>query len=93
MFRNFSGRFISRVAIGLLCLGLSATVVAADATKKTVEAVYMEKSKLKGKQVSVRGKVVKVNNGIMKRNFLHTFRKPESIICHIYGIISTCIWS
>lgn len=71
MFRYFSGRFISTLAIGLLCLGLSAAVIAADAAKKTVEAVFMEKSKLKGKQVSVRGKVVKVNNGIMKRNFLH----------------------
>jgi uncharacterized membrane protein len=44
---------------------------AENATVKTVEAVYLEKDKLKDKQVTVSGKVVKVNNGIMKRNFIH----------------------
>jgi hypothetical protein len=44
---------------------------AGDAAKKSVEAVYKEKTQLSGKQVMVSGKVVKVNNGIMKRNFLH----------------------
>ena len=34
-------------------------------------SVHLEMKKLGGKQVEVRGKVVKVNNGIMKRNFLH----------------------
>jgi DNA/RNA endonuclease YhcR with UshA esterase domain len=43
---------------------------AADAAK-TIEAVYKDKGKLEGKQVTVKGKVVKVNNGIMGRNFLH----------------------
>jgi len=65
-FRIFSGAVFS-----LLFLGAVAVAVAADAATKTVEAVYMDKTKLKGKQVTVRGKVVKVNNGIMKRNFLH----------------------
>jgi len=31
----------------------------------------VKKSDLAGKQVVVKGKVVKVNNGIMQRNFLH----------------------
>ena len=63
------GKF-SAIILGLACLGLSTAVIAAP-VKKNVESVFMEKSKLNGKQVIVRGKVVKVNNGIMKRNFLH----------------------
>lgn len=43
----------------------------AGAMTKTVEAVYQERAQLAGKQVTVTGTVVKVNNGIMKRNFLH----------------------
>jgi hypothetical protein len=39
--------------------------------KKTVEAVYLEKVELKGKQVQVQGKVVKVNKNVLKRNFIH----------------------
>lgn len=66
MFRYLTGLFI-----GLVLLGMGTAVIAADAMKKTVESVFMEKAKLSGKQVTVRGKVVKVNNGIMKRNFLH----------------------
>lgn len=52
-----------------LALGSVATF-AAEATK-TIEAVYKDKAKLDGKQVTIKGKVVKVNNGIMGRNFLH----------------------
>ena len=43
----------------------------AGAANKTVEAVHKERTQLAGKQVTVTGKVVKVNNGIMRRNFLH----------------------
>lgn len=71
MFRYIFGHLVSGLILGLVCLGLSTNVMAANPVKKTVEAIYMEKAKLSGKQVSVRGKVVKVNNGIMKRNFLH----------------------
>ncbi|MFC5299775.1 hypothetical protein [Azospira restricta] len=45
--------------------------VAADAPQKSVAAVHQEKAALAGKTVSVQGKVVKVNNGIMGRNFVH----------------------
>ena len=45
--------------------------VVAGAATKTVEAVHKERAQLAGKQVTVTGKVVKVNNGIMRRNFLH----------------------
>lgn len=37
----------------------------------TVEDVNKQMKSLEGKQVTVTGKVVKVNNGIMRRNFLH----------------------
>lgn len=46
-------------------------LMAADGTKKTVKEVLSENSKLSGIKVIVTGKVIKVNNGIMKRNFLH----------------------
>lgn len=38
---------------------------------KTVSEIYKEKSSLSGKQVTVRGKVVKYNPGIMGKNWLH----------------------
>ena len=38
---------------------------------KTVAAVWAAKDDLKGKTVVVRGKVVKLNNGIMGRNWIH----------------------
>jgi hypothetical protein len=58
-----------------LCAALS-IIIAAPATadqaaQKTIAAVYQEKTQLNGRQVQVHGKVVKVNNGIMHRNFLH----------------------
>jgi len=67
---------LARVYLGLLASVLAfalfpANSLAEDAAKKTIEAVHLEKTALKGKQVTIRGKVVKVNNGIMKRNFLH----------------------
>jgi len=37
----------------------------------TVEEVNTQMAQLKGQQVTVTGNVVKVNNGIMKRNFVH----------------------
>lgn len=56
-----------------LTLGLivSTLAFAAVAETKTVEQVNKEMAQLKGQQVTVTGKVVKVNNGIMKRNFVH----------------------
>lgn len=58
------------ILVGLLIIGFS-SLTYAGAAKKSVEAVHLEMKQLSGKQVEVRGKVVKVNNGIMKRNFLH----------------------
>ena len=50
---------------------VSFNATAADAAVKTVAALYKEKVALTGKTVSATGKVVKVNNGIMGRNFVH----------------------
>ncbi|MBL1277535.1 MAG: hypothetical protein COB30_015745 [Ectothiorhodospiraceae bacterium] len=54
-----------------LSLFVVSTSFAGGAATKTVEAVHNEMAQLKGQQVTVTGKVVKVNNGIMKRNFVH----------------------
>lgn len=50
---------------------VSTLAFAGGAMTKTVEQVNNEMAQLKGKQVTVTGNVVKVNNGIMKRNFIH----------------------
>jgi len=52
----------------VLGLFISTSVFAAA---MTVEEVNTQMAQLKGKEVTVTGKVVKVNNGIMKRNFVH----------------------
>jgi hypothetical protein len=53
-------------------MGLAAwTAVAEEAERKTVAALHQDKAALNGQLVSVEGTVVKVNNGIMGRNFLH----------------------
>jgi hypothetical protein len=54
-----------------LSLFAAYNAAAGDAAQKTVAALYQEKAQLSGQQVQVHGKVVKVNNGIMHRNFLH----------------------
>ena len=56
----------------ILTLGLASfSASAADANLKTVAAVNQNKAALAGQTISVQGKVVKVNNGIMGRNFVH----------------------
>lgn len=47
------------------------TAMADEAVTKSVADVYKDKAALAGKTVSVTGKVAKVNNGIMGRNFVH----------------------
>jgi hypothetical protein len=56
------------VAVSIMLISFQ---VAAGAATKTVETVHKDRVALAGKQVTVTGKVVKVNNGIMRRNFLH----------------------
>ena len=62
---------VMAVALTAVVLGGAVASAADAAAKKTVEALNVEKAQLKGKQVAFKGKVVKVNNNIMKKNFLH----------------------
>lgn len=48
-----------------------ANFAAADAPLKSVAELNQNKAALAGKTVRAEGKVVKVNNGIMGRNFVH----------------------
>lgn len=61
-------KFIAVVLAGAVSLAAS---LAFAAETSTVAAVYKDKSALAGKEITVKGKVVKVNNGIMGRNFVH----------------------
>jgi len=55
-----------------VAVGVTAAFSASAAdTVKTVAALYQEKAALSGKTITAQGKVVKVNNGIMGRNFVH----------------------
>lgn len=65
---------ISSIAFSVLmaCIGLTTfNANAADSNLKTVAALNQNKATLAGKTISAQGKVVKVNNGIMGRNFVH----------------------
>jgi len=64
-YRNWLAAVV--IAAGIGCGAANA----ADPVASTVEDLFVKKSDLAGKQVVVKGKVVKVNNGIMQRNFLH----------------------
>lgn len=59
--------------VGLLAsLGLAGFNTAiADESPATIASINQNKASLAGKTVKAAGKVVKVNNGIMGRNFLH----------------------
>jgi len=60
------------VIVFISVLGLGLTSAFADQAKvKTVAALYKEKTTLAGQTVQVQGKVVKANNNIMGRNFVH----------------------
>ncbi len=65
MFRTFAVSMAFSVLLGFN------TAIADEPLTKTVEALFSEKTELAGKTVQVHGKVVKVNNGVMNRNFLH----------------------
>lgn len=62
---------VMAVALAAAVMGGGVAMAADAAAAKTVEALNVEKAQLKGKQVAFKGKVVKVNNNVMKKNFLH----------------------
>lgn len=59
--------------VGLLAsMGLAGfNTASADESPATVASINQNKATLAGKTVKAAGKVVKVNNGIMGRNFVH----------------------
>ncbi len=64
-------RTIAFVAL-LASMGLAGfTTASADESPATVASINQNKAALAGKVVKAAGKVVKVNNGIMGRNFVH----------------------
>ncbi|MCM2307013.1 MAG: hypothetical protein NDI91_06040 [Sulfuritalea sp.] len=66
-------RILSIAFVGFIgTIGLASfSAGAADAKVQTVAALNQNKATLAGKTISAQGKVVKVNNGIMGRNFVH----------------------
>ena len=54
-----------------LTLAAAAGAWAAGAEHKTVAALYQERAKLAGHTVEFKGKVSRVTNHVMHRNFLH----------------------
>jgi hypothetical protein len=55
----------------LLSTLLVGPTLAADPVATTVADIYKEKAALSGKEVTLHGKVVKANNQIMDRNWIH----------------------
>ena len=63
---------IKGAALAVAMVALPGTVLAGDNhATKTVAEIHAQKAELSGKRVHLQGKVVKVNNGIMGKNFLH----------------------
>ena len=60
---------VTLCAVGLVIF--STIGVAGESMTKTIASLYEEKAALNGQQVQVTGKVVKVTNGVMNKNFLH----------------------
>ncbi len=66
--RIFSTTFAALIgSLGLVLV----SACSADTGMKTVESLNQNKATLAGQKISAQGKVVKVNNGIMGRNFVH----------------------
>lgn len=66
------GRLLIAVVVLAAWLAPWAALVSAeDAKINTIEGLYASKEKLNGQRIQVKGKVVKVNTGIMGRNFFH----------------------
>ena len=61
----------TRILAALFSLALLAPAFADEVVQKSIADIYQEKAELAGKPVKIQGKVVKVNNNIMNRNFLH----------------------
>jgi hypothetical protein len=58
-----------RTFITIVILGFISTAVASESM--TVDGLHTKRTELADKQISITGTVIKVNNGIMRRNFIH----------------------
>ncbi len=64
-------KLIAVVFAGIVTFAPVSQLQAADLPVKTVEQVFAQQAELSGKHIHISGEVVKVNNGIMGKNFLH----------------------
>lgn len=55
----------------LVMMAMISTAVAAETVTVTVSDAHARRLELAGKQITITGTVIKVNNGVMKRNFIH----------------------
>jgi len=63
---------MKRVTRALIAAALSTALSSAmAATSLSVADLHSQRSEFAGKEVSITGTVIKVNNGIMRRNFVH----------------------
>jgi len=62
---------------------------ASGSNAKTIEEVFTEKTKLNGKKISLRGKVVKVNLSIMNKNWIHLRDGSGSVEAGNFDLIVT----
>jgi len=68
MFSRVKGAVLAAI---FMSLSTGAVWAADDHTTKTVAEIYAQKTELAGQRIHLSGKVVKVSNGIMGKNFLH----------------------
>ena len=67
MYKTLIGAMLATI----MSLAAPALLAGDGLPSKTVEQIYAQKDQLGGKHVRLVGNVVKVNNGIMGKNFLH----------------------
>lgn len=69
--KSFSKALLIVLALALptVCFGADTSAASGKATK--ISDIYKNKDSLDKKQVTVKGKVVKVASGIMNRNWIH----------------------
>ena len=64
-------RVIAAAFVAAIAFAPVSQLQAADLAVKTVEQLFSQQAELSGKRIHLSGEVVKVNNGIMGKNFLH----------------------
>jgi hypothetical protein len=62
---------VARACFVVICALIPLYASAVDTKPSTIATLYQDKSTLVGQVISTKGKVVKVNNDIMGRNWIH----------------------